>query len=337
MALQQVNLGTPPSALDGDDPRTAFTRINNNSQFLDTIGISAPIGRPVPNDDCNQAMTEGWWSAASGTAANRPPGMTFPLIYVVTIGGYVVQSALDMFSGRRAGRGYNVVNGQWADWGREAFLSDLGTAAFAALTTSDLDTTVGRALKVGDHGVGGDVPYLQSPNLNALTVPNGDYFVATPSNSPVAYGMLTYRKRSDVEYQRIVSVESAAFRSFERARPGASTPWPAEWVDTTPFGHGQLWYNLTPNRTTGINYRNATGRPIQIAGLFGPTNNPNVSVYVNILGPDGASNAITVRGGYSAAAGNYIEMPEILIPHGCYYNIAIGNGSAAIIEWRELR
>lgn len=336
MALQQVNLGTPPSALDGDDPRTAFTRINNNSQFLDTAGYTAAIGRPVPNDDCNQAMTEGWWSAASGTAINRPPVMTFPLIHVVTIGGYVVQSALDMFSGRRAGRGYNVVSGQWSDWGREAFLTDFGTAAFAALTTSSGDATAGRVLKVGDFGVGGDVLRLDSPNLNSLTVPNGDYFIAAASNSPASYGFLSYRKFADVEYQRVVSLDSTTFRSFERAKIGGAG-WPAEWVDTTPFGHGQLWYNLTPNRTTGVNYRNATGRPIQIAGLFGPTNNPNVSVYVNILGPDGSSNAITVRGGYSAAAGNYIEMPEILIPHGCYYNIAIGNGSAAIIEWRELR
>jgi len=332
MALSPIALGTPPNALDGDDARTAFLKINNNSQFLDTIGVSAPIGRPVPNDDCNQAMTEGWWSAASGTAANRPPGMTFPLIYVVTIGGYVVQSALDMFSGRRAGRGYNVVNGQWADWGRESFLSDLGTAAFAALTTGDLDITAGRVLKVGDHGVGGDVPYLQSPNLNALTVPNGDYFVATPTNSPVQYGMLSYRKRSDVEWQSIASVESSAYRTFERARPGASTPWPAQWVETTPFGFGQTVQRVTDQRSLGVVYTNNTGRAIQISILCGTTTNINQTVTIR------HSSGMDVRGTYSTGTGQYITGQSVVPPGGTYNVFIAGSGgSAPLVDWIEMR
>jgi hypothetical protein len=58
----------------------------------------------------------------------------------------------------------------------------LGTAAFLTATTSNTDSTVGRALKVGDLGVG--VPIvLTSPNLNTL-VSNGTYYCDTPTNSP---------------------------------------------------------------------------------------------------------------------------------------------------------
>lgn len=331
MALSLIALGTPPNALDGDDARTAFLKINNNSQFLDTIGVSAPIGRPVPNDDCNQAMTEGWWSAASGTAANRPPGMTFALIYVITIGGYVVQSALDMFSGRRAGRGFNVVNGQWSDWGRESFLADFGTAAFAALATSDIDQTTGRVVRIGDHGVGSDVPYLQSPNLNALTVPNGDYFVATPTNSPAAYAMLSYRKRADVEYQRIVSVASNALRTFERTKPGTSSPWPSQWIETTPFGLGQSWVSMGAERASGVTYTNNTGRPIQVSALFGPTSGINVTIAANVGGNT------YIRGNYSAAAGNYITSRNMIVPAGSTYSLTPANGTAALVDWHELR
>ena len=66
----------------------------------------------------------------------------------------------------------------------------LGTAAFLTATTSNTDPTVGRALKVGDLGVG--VPIgLTSPNLNTLTS-NGTYYCDTPTNSPGnASGWLT--------------------------------------------------------------------------------------------------------------------------------------------------
>ncbi|HEK0905463.1 TPA: hypothetical protein SMQ04_000173 [Pseudomonas putida] len=265
--------------------------------------------------------------------------MTFPLIYVITIGGYVIQNAVDLSTGRRAGRAFNVVNGQWSPWGREAFLTDFGTAAFAALTTSANDPNPGRVLKVGDYGIGGDVPNLGAADLNNLTVPPGPYFVAAPANGPdgiVFYGFLDWKVRGETQHQRLVYVGTGIIRTFERIKTDNATGWRA-WVETTPLGHGQLWYNLTPNRVIGTTYRNATGRAIQLAGLFGPTSSANVSVYVNILGPDGTSNAVTVRGGYSAAVGNYIEMPEILIPHNCYYSTTIGNGTAALIEWREMR
>ncbi|MFV3316579.1 hypothetical protein [Pseudomonas sp. NY15374] len=204
MALQQVNLGTPPSALDGDDPRTAFTRINNNFQFLDTIGVSAPIGRPVPNDDCNLAMTEGWWNAASGSAANRPPNMTFILIHVVTVGGYVVQHAVDMFSGRRAGRAFNVGNSTWSVWGREVFLTDLGTAAFANIlgtVSSSGGVPTGAIMEAGSNANGRYVKFadgtmictsagvnIQTPSFPANSVSN-TYAVNLPA--AYAYGVFT--------------------------------------------------------------------------------------------------------------------------------------------------
>jgi len=334
MALSLISLGTPPNALDGDDARTAFLKINNNSQFLDTIGVSAPIGRPVPNDDCNQAMTEGWWSAASGTATNRPPGMTFALVYVITIGGYVVQSAVDMFSGRRSGRGYNVANGQWSDWGRESFLTDFGTAAFATLTTSANDANPGRVLKVGDYGIGGNVPNLTSPNLNNLTVPPGPYFVATPTNGPAGipfYGFLDWKVRSETETQRLTYVGTGVIRTFERIKTDNATGWRA-WVETTPFGFGQATNTMTGSRALNVTYTNNSGRAMQVSVSCGPSTGAAQVIAILVNGTS------TNRGSYSTGPGQYLNAISMVPPGATYQAVIAGTGgNLDVFEWTELR
>lgn len=42
MAQQQINLGTSPSGQDGDDARTAFTKVNENFTELYDGSVSQP-------------------------------------------------------------------------------------------------------------------------------------------------------------------------------------------------------------------------------------------------------------------------------------------------------
>ncbi len=60
----------------------------------------------------------------------------------------------------------------------------LGTAATADVTTSATDTTAGRLLKVGDHGIGATVPLLAGVDCNTLTTPS-KYCITNATNAPI--------------------------------------------------------------------------------------------------------------------------------------------------------
>ncbi len=117
MPMQQVNLGTPPSAIDGDSVRTAFTRINANFRALDGMGISGPIESSRVVQDCNLALAPGLWMATSGTASNRPQGLTYVVLRVNTTEyGAILQEAVDIIYGDRAVRTFNPNNNTWGHW-----------------------------------------------------------------------------------------------------------------------------------------------------------------------------------------------------------------------------
>ncbi|WP_139669573.1 hypothetical protein [Pseudomonas sp. F16(2018)] len=117
MPMQQVNLGTPPSAVDGDSARTAFTRINDNFKTLDGMGVSGPVDGNRAIQDCNLALSPGLWLATSGTSSNRPPGLTYVLLRVSTTDyGAIVQEAVDVIHGDQAVRTFNPNNNTWGHW-----------------------------------------------------------------------------------------------------------------------------------------------------------------------------------------------------------------------------
>ncbi|MCG8292368.1 MULTISPECIES: hypothetical protein [Pseudomonas] len=117
MPMQQVNLGTPPSAVDGDSARTAFTRINDNFKALDAMGVSGPAAGNRAIQDCNLALAPGLWLATSGIASNRPPGLTYVVLRVSTTEyGAILQEAVDIVYGDRAVRTFNPNNNAWGHW-----------------------------------------------------------------------------------------------------------------------------------------------------------------------------------------------------------------------------
>jgi hypothetical protein len=200
MALDQIRLGTPPSGQDGDDARTAFTRCNTNFASLDNWGITGPMTRVVSN--YNDAIAAGWHGALQGTELNRPPNVTYGLIHVgVYVGGYVVQDAIDMVTGRSATRGFNSNNGEWSAWRPNTTTDQLGTAAFANVTVGTGDPTAGRLLKVGDTGILGVLPSYAG-DANALAISIEYWTVPGFTNGPPSstYGYLTHKQSSNLQY-----------------------------------------------------------------------------------------------------------------------------------------
>lgn len=87
-----------------------------------------------------------------------------------------------------AGKGLSANDYSSAD---KAKVAGLGTAATANVTTSPLDTTAGRVLKVGDFGLGGPTQILSSAQENALgSSSTCSYSTADESNLQSYSGVL---------------------------------------------------------------------------------------------------------------------------------------------------
>ncbi|WP_054886643.1 pyocin knob domain-containing protein [Pseudomonas sp. NBRC 111130] len=202
MALDQIRLGTPPTGTDGDDARTAFTRCNNNFKSLDDWGITGVMTRNITN--LNDANQPGWYAALAGGAANLPPGITYAMIFVgVHNAGFVVQEATDVTSGKSATRVFNANGtGAWGDWRTDIAAVDLGSAAFATLTTSVQDATPGRVLRVNDFGIGGSES-LFSGNANLINITSSYWTQPGAAGLPTSnYGYLTHVQSPDPYYAK---------------------------------------------------------------------------------------------------------------------------------------
>lgn len=138
MALEQVRLGTPPSGSDGDDPRTAFTRINNNAKLLDDSGVTGAVAVAREVANYNDAIQPGRW-IGTATATNRPTGFGRANIAVSLLhDGTITQEAVDVTSGRSSSRSYNPATSAWTTWPKAVFAGDygLGTAGASPEATN---------------------------------------------------------------------------------------------------------------------------------------------------------------------------------------------------------
>ena len=118
MSLDKVRLGTPPSGQDGDDPRTAFTRINNNFQFLNESGISGAIAESRGVVSYNDAIQPGEYIGTT-TASNRPPDFGRAILRVsLAHDDAVTQFVVDQATGTSATRSYNPATDKWSPWGK---------------------------------------------------------------------------------------------------------------------------------------------------------------------------------------------------------------------------
>lgn len=147
MALDQVRLGTPPSGQDGDDPRTAFTRINNNAKLLDDSGITGPVVATREVASYNDATQPGGW-IGTATATSRPPGFG-RANFTVALGhdGSITQEAVDIATGQAATRSYDPSASSWVAWVPGGFSGALPVARGGTGGTTQASGRAGLGLK----------------------------------------------------------------------------------------------------------------------------------------------------------------------------------------------
>lgn len=205
----------------------------------------------------------------------------------------------------------------------------LGTAATATLTTSALDSTVGRVLRVGDHGIGSEsLNSVPGTALDALRS-NGFYYVASGANQGSApsstngylwnrsitqtYAIQNYYVvTTGVEYKRVLNNGSWTAWSVVGS-PIVGTTSQSGGVPTgaiiergtnsngeyTRFADGtQICMVSMPNSAQAVN--TASGSLFQSANAFVTwpmpfTGTPTVSSFVGRASTDTISLGITLR------------------------------------------
>ncbi|MFU8927581.1 phage tail protein [Acinetobacter puyangensis] len=109
----------------------------------------------------------------------------------------------------------------------------LGTTATATVTTSTIDTTAGRILKVGDFGIGANTQVATSSiDLNDVNLPVGFYSGNNWANAPVGSGSTVW---GYLIVQNLASGGSALY-ALQMFTLGSNTA-------------GNMWYRLRINGT----------------------------------------------------------------------------------------
>jgi hypothetical protein len=210
--------------------------------------------------------------------------------------------------------------------------TNLGTAATANLTTSALDTTAGRVLKVGDFGLGATHDYV--PNIDSSIIPTGFYYYGdlTAGIKPSAYGTVTITVAAWgawVMQQAHTTSNTILTRSNIN-----NTGWTA-WVEVATtansLGQGQTWQNVTASRAHSTGYTNSTGRPIQVNITIGPIVGQTAYNMVLLVGGVNAAQASDINGG----EGESTSTLSAIVPNGAGYILFLSTGG--IKHWAELR
>ena len=165
----------------------------------------------------------------------------------------------------------------------------------------------------------------------ALTATNGGTGVATLTG--IAYGNGTGAFTAATADQIVTAISTNAVTNATNATTSTTQTAGTNTTDiattanvyATSLGWGQTWQNMTASRTTGTNYYNTTGKPIQV--LMSTTGGGQGTMVLSING------ATFMVGGIDASTSNNGNNVGAIIPNGSYYTLT---GYAASY-WYELR
>lgn len=200
----------------------------------------------------------------------------------------------------------------------------LGTAAPAALTASNSDSTPGRVLQVGDFGLGGTTIYYAG-DLNLLNKTGFYRTIAGVTNIPPGGldSCLVHSSSGDTHQQICTSYSSGV--TWGRGGGGYApnitwTPW------TAAPGLGQTWQDVTSSRSFGVTYLNTTGRTITVDIAITASTTMSLVAFL-----DGAPH-------YSPpATAGLITSISFDVPPGGYYQAFVSGGTGHGPVWMELR
>lgn len=222
MAKQTINLGTiPNSGLDGDDARTAFTKVNENFGEL--------------------------YTAMGGTGGTVSPKLTAVASSVWAANQLLMASGANTLAMLATGAtGRALIGAANAAAGRTTL--GLGTAAIANVTTSTTDVTLGSVLRVGDSGLGAvSAVVVNDANAN---LPTGMFVLNTVANGGLNGPVMD----TFVGAWALANYSANATSGFQLASPqtGVSTNKGRLFARQVFSGTWSAWTELTTASTLDI-------------------------------------------------------------------------------------
>lgn len=247
-------------------------------------------------------------------------------------------------------------------WSKGVVASDLGTAADLDVTTSAIDTTAGRVLKVGDGGVLGTI-VRSGVSLQNPSDPDGNYLYLNAIDAPPASGNSWFVKRTtilnfssvDTVFLEATSLTSGRkFTSirknnlwesweeiFSTRNTATSTTIDAGIDDDTPitslglygsgygFGLSQTDSDLTGSRNIGDTYTNS-GKKAKLVEVIVFIDVDTTDVRMLRDGNFVDKFSSTAWSAYSAVT------LKTIVQSGQTYSVTVPTGSVTIQQWREL-
>ena len=241
---------------------------------------------------------------------------------------------------------------------------ELGTAAQANMTTSQTDTTAGRALKPGDFGISSAIALAGGTDLNTVIQPACyAYTSGSPLvNAPASYaGTLTVEGRAEFPRQVWKPIYGLAIyvRSAKVLNPTASSADWSVWARlystenvsaymqtlmpaadaaaarstlgvVDGVGINQTIQDVTASRALATTYTNSTGKPILVwvSGTQTSTSSPG--------GFDATVAGSLLRGCSTYGSGQGFAT-SFIVPPGATYSVAFVGTSYSTLNWKEYR
>lgn len=232
-AAQRVTLGL--GTLATVDAQTAANDATAGRALLvGAFGLGGSQGVAVPNSDLNDCGLTGFYNIASNTV-NVPVGASSGSVcFTQCFNG--ASSAHQLVFGYAASRLWfrRRNNGTWSDWEETVKSSSIGTSAGGTLTTSTLDNTLGRVLRVGDFGIGNTCVLPPTPTSLASITASGFYYCgATVDDGPLGSGtgasqgyIHHYRHPTSGYAKQVFTSVQTPHRTYERVQVGGVwQPW----------------------------------------------------------------------------------------------------------------
>lgn len=229
------------------------------------------VGQNAAALNLNSLVAPGAYLAIPGTgAAGYPAGETEGIVSIAAgTSGAVNNKVAQRWAGLTTGKEFRRVSidagTSWTGWLENLNSGQFKTAAFADLTTSDIDQTVGRVLKVGDHGVGTAAPL--TGDLNNVRGSAPFQFTNSAANAPStgnAYEGAGIQVQGSANTKLQLLSLDATRELYIRRYTGASWGAPhlvytADNLDTAPEVADTGWASLTLQNS----FANVSAHPLQ--------------------------------------------------------------------------
>ena len=358
---QEVTLNAAQVQTDANLVSTKAQEVQDNSDYV--AGITAHYPPDVIGTTDQRLTDAREWTAETISQAEAEAGVaTTRRAFTAQ---QVRQAIVAWFNGISGALGRTILTRTTAAQVRTDI--GLGTAATENLTTSTLDGTVGRVLKVGDGGWMGQGEYQTAPygypTSRADFTNQTKTFYSNSLDNGVGIAAASFHFSADSTWGRLrvsynsqrawiqggVSTAGVGWTSqvvlsaSMLQTTGSSTEFPmsqkavTDAINNSSIGVGQTWQNVMASRVFGTTYTNTTGRPIAVSvsnTASGDANNtPGISITVG--GVLVSTGNLTSSGGNAGLVG---YSASAIIPAGStYICYLLGNASNRVVYWAELR